>query len=176
MIYDKIKKRYYYFAVKSMLQLYFSEWLKNKKAAINNNNFQNVLHDALNCYNIETNPERISNIEPFIVQYNWKGIKFPSLKEHWKKFKQNNKAIALNILYVPHNTKQMTLGYKSKYNYNCNNQVISLMITDGEKWHYLSIRSLPALLRGITSSHNGYFYCLNCFHSHPHIINLKDIK
>ena len=32
------------------------------------------------------------------------------------------------------------------------------MITDGKKWHYL------ALLRGITSNHNGDFYCLNCFH------------
>ena len=29
MIYDKSKKCYY-FAVKSMLELYFSEWLKNR--------------------------------------------------------------------------------------------------------------------------------------------------
>ena len=46
-----------------------------------NNSFQNALNDALNCYNIETDPERISNIEPFIKQYNWKGIKFPSHKK-----------------------------------------------------------------------------------------------
>ena len=25
---------------------------------------------------------------------------------------------------------------------------------------------MPALLRGITSNHNGDFYCLNCFHSY----------
>ena len=41
------------------------------------------------------------------------------------------------------------------------------MITDdGERWHYLAVRSLSALLRRITSSNHGDFYCLNCFHSY----------
>ena len=40
------------------------------------------------------------------------------------------------------------------------------MITGGKKWHYLAVRSLSALLRGITSNHNRDFYCLNCFHSY----------
>ena len=40
------------------------------------------------------------------------------------------------------------------------------MISDGEKWHYLKVRSLSALLKGITSKHKGDFYCLNCFHSY----------
>ena len=41
------------------------------------------------------------------------------------------------------------------------------MITDGKKWHYLAVKKLSALLllRGITSTHNGDFYCLNCFYS-----------
>ena len=37
------------------------------------------------------------------------------------------------------------------------------MITDGEKWHYLTVKNLPGLLRGIASTHKEYFYCLNCF-------------
>ena len=43
MIYNEIEK-YYYFAVKSILELYTSEWLKNKKDATNNdkNSFQNA--------------------------------------------------------------------------------------------------------------------------------------
>ena len=40
------------------------------------------------------------------------------------------------------------------------------MITDGKKCHYLAIKSISALLRRITSNHNGDFYCLNCFHSY----------
>ena len=40
------------------------------------------------------------------------------------------------------------------------------MITDGEKRHYLALKSLPALLRGITGNNNGDLYCLNCFRVH----------
>ena len=40
-----------------------------------------------------------------------------------------------------------------------------LMIPNGEKWHYLAIKELSALLRGITSKYHGDFYCLNCHHS-----------
>ena len=40
------------------------------------------------------------------------------------------------------------------------------MITDGERWHYLPIIRLPALLRGITSNHQGDLYYLNCVHSY----------
>ena len=32
------------------------------------------------------------------------------------------------------------------------------MVTDGEKWHYLAVKSLPQLLHGITSKHNDYHY------------------
>ena len=33
-------------------------------------------------------------------------------------------------------------------------------------WHYLAVKSISGLLRGITSNHNGDFYCLNCLHSY----------
>ena len=49
-----------------------------------------------------------------------------------------------------HNTKEIRHAYKSKYNLNCENQVILLIITDGKKWHYLAVKSLSALFRGIT--------------------------
>ena len=44
--------------------------------------------------------------------------------------------IAFNILLIPHNTKTINLAYKSKYNRKRENQVVLLMITDDEKWHY----------------------------------------
>ena len=34
-----------------------------------------------------------------------------------------------------------------------------------EGQHYLAVKKLSALLRGITSKHKGDFYCLNCSHS-----------
>ena len=67
---------------------------------------------------------------------------------------------------VPRYTEKIRHAYKSKHNLKHENQVILLMITDGKKWHYLAVKSLPALLRGITSNNNGEFYCLNCFHAY----------
>ena len=95
---------------------------------------------ALSHQNIERNLQRISKIKPFINQYNWKEIDFPSHEKDWKKFQQNNKTITLNILFIPHNTEEIRHAYKSKHNYECENQVILLMITDGEKWHYLALK------------------------------------
>ena len=147
-------------------------WLSGKKATINPQNkkddkcFQYALTVALNYEKIKNNPERISKIKPFIDQYNLKETDFPSTGKDWKKFESNNKSIALNILYVPHNTEKICHTYKSKYNSTRENQVILLMITDGEKWHYLAVKSLSALLKGIASNHNGDFYYLNCFHAY----------
>ena len=73
-------------------------------------------------------------------------------------------------------------AYVSKYNSNCEKQVILLMISNREKcevksegrqaksdgrrlWHYLAVKKLLALLRGIASNNYGDFYCLNCLHS-----------
>ena len=97
------------------------EWVINKRATINPKNkdnkcFQYSITVALNHQNIENHPERISNIKPFINQYNWEGIDFPAGIKDWKKFERNNKTIALNILYIPPNTKTINLACKSKYN------------------------------------------------------------
>ena len=118
---------------------------------------------TLNYKNIKNNPERISKIKPFIDQYNWKEIDFSSHKKEWKKFEKNNKSVTLNILYLPHNTEEIRHAYVSKYNTNRENHIILLMITDGKKWHYLTVKKFSALLRGVTSKHVGDFYCLNCF-------------
>ena len=159
------------------------EWILNKRATINPKNkdnkcFQYSITVALNHQNIENHPERISNIMPFIYQYNWEGIEFPAGIKDWKRFERNNKTIALNILFVPHNEKTINLAYKSKYNRKRENQVVLLMITNGKQCHYIAlksertddgfnrlIRSLSRLFRGITSNHCGDVYCLNCLHS-----------
>ena len=49
------------------------------------------------------------------------------------------------------------------------------MITNNDKnWHYLTVKKLSALLRGIASNNNGDFYCLNCFHSYSTKNALKE--
>ena len=66
-----------------------AEWLKNKRATINPKNdhdncFQYAVTVALNHENIENHPERISNIESFVNQYNWKDMTFNHTKKTGK--------------------------------------------------------------------------------------------
>ena len=84
------------------------KWLKDKKSTINPKNndykcFQYAVTLALNLDKINGHPQRISKIKPFIEEYNWKDIDFPSTSKDWEKIELNNE-VALNILYVPHNT------------------------------------------------------------------------
>ena len=66
---------------------------------------------------------------------------FPSEKDDWKKLEENNVTIAINVIYV-----------KAKKEI-C------------PAWHYLAVKKLSGLLRGITLKNNGHFCCLNCLHS-----------
>ena len=149
MINDEAKNSYY-FSVKNLSELNSLDWLRGRKEAIINGDkgFQKALDDALNYQNIETHPERISKLKPYINKYNWEGIEFPAGPKDWKMFEQNNKTIALNILFVPHNTETIRVAYRSKYNHKREMQVILLMINDGIKWHYLAVTNLSALLEG----------------------------
>ena len=54
---------------------------------------------------------------------------FSSYQKEWEEFEQNNASIALNILFVSHNSEEIKLAYKSNYNKR-KNQVILLMIND----------------------------------------------
>ena len=75
MINDEVNNCHY-FAVKKLLDLNSSGWLRAKKEAIINinNNFEDALNDALNYQNINIRPERISKLKPYINKYNWEGI------------------------------------------------------------------------------------------------------
>ena len=79
-------------------------------------------------------------------------------------------------MFVPNDikdTKDIRLAYKSEYDGKRENKVILLMIGYSEKWHYLAVKNLPRLLRGISSNHVGDYYCLGCFHSYSTADRLK---
>ena len=148
-------------------------WIKNKKVTINtkntkdNNCFQYAITVALNYRNISHHSERISQLQSFIKNYNWDNVDFSEGHKDYSAFDKNNNGIAINILFVPYKTKEIWQAYISKHNKTRSTHVNLLMITDGTgNWHYLAIKNIPGLLRGVTSNHNGDYYCLNCFHSY----------
>ena len=75
------------------------------------------------------------------------GNKFSIKKDDWRKLEKNNLIIALNVLYVK--IEKVYPAYVSNDNSNSEQQVILLIILNIEKWHYLAIRKLSALLREI---------------------------
>ena len=93
----------YYFALKNLSEL-------NSSIINSDFDFEDALDDELNYQNIETHPERILKLKPYINKYNWKGIDFPAGPKEWIKFEKNNKTIALDVLYIPHNTKTISVA------------------------------------------------------------------
>ena len=79
-------------------------------------------------------------------------------------------------MFVPHNTETIRFAYRSEYKNKREMQVNLLMITDGNKWHYLAIINLSAFLEGKLSNHHGDFYCLNCFSLYSTENALKEHK
>ena len=147
------------------------KWIKNKKGTINPKNEDDkciiyAIIASLNHHKIDNHTERISNLKLYISDYNWHGLEFPAKIKDWKKIEKSNESIALNILFVPNDTKDIRLAYKSEYNGKLKEKVILLMIGDSGKWHYLAVKNLQRLLRGISSNHVRDYYCLGCFHSH----------
>ena len=97
------------------------KWINNKKRTINPKNEDDkciiyAIIASLHDHDIDSHSERISELKPYINEYNWHGLEFRAKLIDSKKSEENNSPIALNILFVPNCTKDIRLAYKSKYN------------------------------------------------------------
>ena len=70
------------------------------------------------------------------------------------------------MLYIPRNTKTISVAYRSEYNNKCKKTSNLLMISNGKKQHYLAVTNLSTLLQGNSSNHRRDLHCLNCFNSY----------
>lgn len=104
-----------------------------------------------------------NNKDPSLHRSVWvKRHKFFSHVKDWKKFETDIKSI---VLFVSRKQKEIRQVYISKHNLKGPNQVILLMITSGENWHYIAVKSLSMLLLwGITLNHDGDYCCLDCLY------------
>ena len=111
--------------------VYSFYWIdQNKKATINPNNSA----AALNHGKFEKTPQRISRIRPSIDQYKWKEMNFSADTKDWKIFLASNKTFCFQQA-IKEGIKQVQI---SKPNSERGNEVISFLITDSEKWHYVA--------------------------------------
>lgn len=55
-----------------------------------------------------------------------------------------------NLLLVKNIKEEMKQAYTSNYDFSQENKAILLVITDEQRWHYLAVKKLSAVLREIT--------------------------
>ena len=146
------------------------DWIEKKKAIINLlNNDKECLKwaviAALQWTEINSHPERMSNLRKFVDNYNWFGLRFPVSIKDIGVFETNN-----NILvYVLAVEGRDTYIYR-KSNYMSDREINLLMISEGPTGpsrdgirHYTTIESLSMLLSSKNSKHHGkQYFCNNC--------------
>ena len=73
--------------------------------------------------------------------------------------------------------KEICPAYISKVNSICKKQTVIIKIPSEEQevCHYLAVKVLPTLSRGITSKHYGDFFYFNCLYSFITENNLKSL-
>ena len=120
-------------------------WIASKKATINQKNekdnkcFQWSILTGLN-YNIIKEKELKK-----LLKFKRVDTDFSSHQRYWENFEQENNSIAINVLFVSHNSEEIKLVYKSSYNKR-KNQVILLMINDeANNCYYFTIKNLSKL-------------------------------
>ena len=121
------------------------DWTASKKATINpkieknNECFKWSIISGLNYNKIKEKELKK------ILKFKRVDTDFSSYQREWEEFEQNNTSIALNILFVSHNSEEVKLAYKSSYNKR-KNQVILLMINDeANNYYYFAIKNLSEL-------------------------------
>ena len=106
------------------------DWIASKNAAINPKNEKNnecfkwTIISGLNDNNIKEKELKK------ILKFKRVNTDFSSYQREWEEFEQNNTLIALNILFVSHNSEQIKLAYKSNYNKRKNQVTLSMTNDD----------------------------------------------
>ena len=121
------------------------DWIASKKATINPKNekdnecFKWSIIAGLNYNKIKEKELKK------LLKFKRVDTDFSSHQRYWENFEQENNSIALNVLFVSHNSEEIKLKYKSSYNKH-KNQVILLMINDeANNCYYFAVKNWSEL-------------------------------
>ena len=136
----------------------------NKKTVINPQNedsecFKWAITASLHNLEIKLHPNKISNLKKFEANYNWSDLSFPTSLKEIRKFEFRN-GILVNVLGLEGKDIYICRQGTSGENYK---EANLLLISEDEKWHYTSVKSLSRLLRSRNSKHKcKQHFCMNC--------------
>ena len=140
------------------------DWLMKKKAIITPRNsdmecFKWAIIAAMKWEEMDRNQQRVSKLKRYEDKFDWSGLEFPVCLRDINKFESRNE-IGVNILAVE--DRKIYICRKGK-DYD---RVANLMlITEGNKKHYIAIKSLSRLLSSQNSKNTGIkHFCTNFLH------------
>ena len=138
------------------------DWLAKKKAILNPKNldmkcFKWSVIAALKWEEIDRDHQRVSKLRRYENEFDWGEINYPVSTSDINKFEKQNR-IGVNVLALNGKTPYIC---RKGADYD---RVVNLMILeDGEKKHYVAIKSLERLLSKMNSKHKPtQYFCSNC--------------
>ena len=138
------------------------DWLAKKKAIINPKNldencFKWSVIAALKWEEIDKDHQRVSKLRRYEDEFDWSGMSYPVSTKDMSKFEVRNR-IGVNVLALD---GRMPYICRKGGDYE---RSVNLMITeDGNKKHYVAVKSLERLLSKMNSKHNpSQHFCSNC--------------
>ena len=140
--------------------LLLPDWIVKKKAIINPQNddeecFKWAIIAALE---IGKDRQHVSNLRKFADNYGWSGLRFPVSIKDIEVFETKND-ISVNLLAV----EGRDIYICQKSNHKNEKKINLLLISEDDKWHYTTIKSLSRLLASRNSKHKGkQHFCTNC--------------
>ena len=121
------------------------DWIASKKATINPKNekdnecFKWSIISGL-TYN-KINEKYLKKIE----KLERVDIDLSSYQRNWGKFERENTSIALNILFVSHDSEEIRLAYKSNYNKRKNQVILPMINDEANNCYYFAVKNLSEL-------------------------------
>ena len=138
------------------------DWLAKKKAILNPKNldekcFKWSIIAALKWEEIDSNHQRVSKLRRYENEFDWSGMSYPVSTKDINRFETRNR-IGIKVLALNGKTPYIC---RKGADYD---RVVNLMITEeGEKNHYVVIKSPERLLSKMNSKHNPkQHFCNNC--------------
>ena len=141
------------------------KWISDKKAIVNVKNNDNecfkwAVTCSLNWKEIGRDAQRVSKVNKYVDKYDWSGLEFPVSLKDIDIFERNNEDISVNVLFS--SGKEFYICRRSNY-FERSEVVNLLLVVDGEKRHYTTIRDIGKLLNSSNSKNeHKRFYCMNC--------------
>ena len=160
------------------------KYIQNKKAAINikNDSDDNCFQYSMLYvkYQPENNPDRVYHYKKPLSELDMTGIRTPVEITQLKKFEKQNREYSVNV-YALDSSKEKSRDNKVimfplyiTKELNRKHHANLLLVTSGDKRHYVVIKNLNRLLRGRTGDTSGQSYvCKYCLYSFKHEETMK---